>query len=404
MSKVQTSADLEFARPVLGLIQARLTEPRRFIQVLGGPRQVGKTTLARQAMAASGLPSHYATADSPTPHDASWIAQQWEVARRRAASGTALLVLDEVQKVAGWAEVVKAQWDADTAQHRYIRVLVLGSAPLLVQHGLAENLAGRFERIACTHWSFTEMREAFGWSLDEYVYFGGYPGAASLVADEPRWRRFIEDSLIETTISRDILLLTRVDKPALLRRLFHLTCEYSGQVLSYTKMLGQLHDAGNTTTLAHYLDLLGASGFVTGVAKYCGGRVRQRASSPKLCVLNSALLAVTSGASLAQTRADGEVWGRFVESAVGAHLLNEARRIGAEVSHWRDGILEVDFVVASGRHVVAIEVKSGRKRAARPGMAAFLARFGPARALLVGEGGIPVGEFLATPVEAWLGG
>lgn len=280
--------------------------------------------------------------------------------------------------------------------------MLLGSAPLLVQQGLTESLAGRFEVVHLPHWSLAEMRAAFGFSLDQYVLFGGYPGAAPLVGEPERWRRYILDALVETTIARDVLLLTRVDKPALLRRLFELGCRYSGQVLSYTKMLGQLHDAGNTTTLAHYLDLLGAAGLLTGLPKYSGSALRRRGSSPKLQVLNTALMSAQGGVRLEAARADRDIWGRLVESAVGAHLANAATAGRCEVFYWREGNREVDFVVRAGRAVTAIEVKSGRSCDTHPGLAVFADRFRPARKLLVGGDGIPVEEFLLEPVAHWI--
>jgi predicted AAA+ superfamily ATPase len=259
----------------------------------------------------------------------------------------------------GRSETVKRLWDEDTRARRVLRVVLLGSAPLLVTQGLTESLAGRFELLPLPHWSFAEMRAAFGWSLDEYLFFGGYPGATPLIGEPARWARYIADSLIETSIARDVLLLTRVDKPALLRRLFELACCYSGQVLSYTKMLGQLQDAGNTTTLAHYLDLLAGAGMVRGLPKFAGDAARRRGSSPKLQVMNNALMTAVSGRTLEEARADREFWGRLTESAVGAHLVNaEATGAGA-VSYWREGNHEVDFVVQSGRRLTAIEVKSG---------------------------------------------
>jgi len=172
---------------------------------------------------------------------------------------------------------------------------LLGSSPLLVQQGLSESLAGRFEILRIGHWSFSEMRDAFGLTVDQYLYFGGYPGSAALINDEERWRRYLLDSLIETTLARDILLMNRVDKPALLRQMFRLGCEYSGQILSYQKMLGQLQDAGNTTTLAHYLDLLSGAGMLCGLSKFSSEVVRQRGSSPKLQVLNNGLMTAQSG-------------------------------------------------------------------------------------------------------------
>ena len=254
-----------YKRPLYQTLLSRLKEPRRFLQVLAGPRQVGKTTLARQAMEGGRTRSQYASADEPTLQDRAWIEQQWDLGRMKAKDGEALLVLDEVQKVPGWSEVVKRLWDEDTAKRVSLKCVLLGSSPLLVQRGLTESLAGRFEILHVTHWSFAEMRDAFGWDVDQYVYFGGYPGAAALIEDRQRWARYIVESLIETTLSRDILLMTRVDKPALLRRLFLLGCDYSGQILSYQKMLGQLQDAGNTTTLAHYLELLAGAGMLKGV-------------------------------------------------------------------------------------------------------------------------------------------
>src|SRR6202453_4635140 len=282
----------------------RLKEKRRFVQVLAGPRQVGKTTVVRQVMEASQIPAHYASADEPGLRDRTWLEQQWDIARLKAGENKsgALLVLDEIQKVAHWSTVVKLLWDADTHSGVPLKVVFLGSSPLLIQSGLTESLAGRFEVIAVPHWSFTEMQEAFGWTVEQYIYFGAYPGAAELISDPERWRRYILDSLIETTISRDILLLTRVDKPALLRPLFQLGCAYSGQILSYQKMTGQLTDAGNTTTLAHYLDLLQGAGMLAGLAKYARGQVRQRGSSPKLQVLNTALMSAQDSRSLAQAR------------------------------------------------------------------------------------------------------
>ena len=394
-----------FVRPHATELARRLREPRRFIQVVTGPRQTGKTTLVHQVTEASGLPVRFTSADEPTLRHAAWIAEQWEAARLEAAGAGrrgAVLVIDEVQKVPGWSETVKRLWDEDTRAGHRLKLILLGSSPLLVQQGLTESLAGRFEVIRLPHWSFAEMRRAFGWSVDEFVVHGGYPGAAPLVAEPARWRRYILDSLIETTIARDVLLLTRVDKPALLRRLFELGCCYSGQVLSYTKMLGQLHDAGNTTTLAHYLDLLAGAGLLTGLPKYAGSLVRQRGSSPKLQVLNTALMTALADVSPGRAMADPVLRGRLVESAVGAHLANAAATGECDLFYWREGNREVDFVVKAGRRLVAIEVKSGRVRDFLPGMDAFVAAFTPDRTLLVGADGIALARFLEKPVSHWL--
>jgi hypothetical protein len=246
------------------------------------------------------------------------------------------------------------------------------------------------------------MKDAFGWGPDQYVYFGGYPGAADLIKDRQRWSRYIIDSLIETTISRDILLMTRVDKPALLRRLFHLGCNYSGQVLSYQKMIGQLQDAGNTTTLAHYLELLSGAGMLTGLQKLAAQRVKQRASSPKLQVLNTALLSAQSNLSFEAARKDREFWGRLAESAVGAHLINSATGNNLEVFYWRERNKEIDFILRRNKDLVAIEVKSGVTKGSLPGMEEFGRIFKPKRKLLVGGDGILLEKFLLHPVEEWL--
>lgn len=402
---VSKNAPPEFSRVYARTLAGRLEEPRRFLQVVAGPRQAGKTTLVLQALASWGGRARYASADEPTLQDRAWLVQQWEAARllaRDAGASGAVLALDEIQKLPNWSEMVKRLWDEDTVRRLPLHVVLLGSAPLLMQRGLTESLAGRFELLPIPHWSFAEMRAAFGFTLDQYLFFGGYPGAAPLASDPVRWARYIRDALIETTISRDVLLLARVDKPALLRRLFELGCRCSGQILSYTKMLGQLQDAGNTTTLAHYLDLLAGAGMLTGLQKYSGSAVRQRGSSPKLQVLNTALMAALSGLSPAEAGTDGHFWGRLVESAVGAHLANAAAAGEGEVYYWRDKNREVDFVFTSGRRILAIEVKAGARRGALPGMQAFGDRFGPTRMLLVGADGIPIEAFLERPVRYWL--
>jgi predicted AAA+ superfamily ATPase len=398
-------ANIPYARPQTAQLKRRLVEPRRFIQVVAGPRQVGKTTLVQQVVDALARPARYASADEPTLRGSGWIAQQWDAARLEsdaAGRSGSVLVLDEVQKIGGWSEVVKRLWDEDTRARRRLRVVLLGSAPLLIARGLTESLAGRFEILHLPHWSFAEMHAAFGWNVDQYIFHGGYPGAAPLIRDHGRWTRYILDAICETTISRDVLLLSRVDKPALLRRLFELSCRYSSQILSYTKMLGQLQDAGNVTTLAHYLDLLEGAGMVRGLQKYTGGLARQRGSSPKLQVFNTALQTAPAGLTLKEARADPAVWGHLVESAIGAHLANAAASGDCELFYWRDGNREVDFVARKGRTVTAIEVKTGRARDILPGLSAFVAAFKPKRQLLVGGDGIAVEEFLRTPVARWL--
>ncbi|HEV2701696.1 MAG TPA: ATP-binding protein [Steroidobacteraceae bacterium] len=393
----------DFRRPQATVLAERLAEPRRFLQVIAGPRQVGKSTLVQQVTGELGIPVRYASADEPTLRSTDWIGQQWEVARLEATGKAgAVLVLDEIQKIPAWSETVKRLWDEDTRSKRPLKAVLLGSAPLLIAQGLTESLAGRFETLRLPHWSYAEMREAFDFTLDEYLYFGGYPGAAPLAHDPVRWARYIADSLIETSIARDVLLLTRVDKPALLRRLFELACRYSGQILSYTKMLGQLQDAGNTTTLAHYLELLAGAGMVCGLPKYVGDAARSRGSSPKLQVLNTALMTVTAAVTPDEAKSDREFRGRLIESAIGAHLANAAAAGDCELFYWRDRGQEVDFVVKAGAHLTGIEVKSGRAPLAHAGTAAFAATFKARRTLMVGGDGVKVEEFLLKPASHWL--
>jgi predicted AAA+ superfamily ATPase len=304
-----------------------------------------------------------------------------------------LLVIDEVQKIDNWSEIVKQQWDRDTREKINIKVILLGSSRLLIQKGLTESLAGRFEITQLGHWSFSEMEKAFGWTVEEYIYFGGYPGAAQLIQDEQRWRNYIKDSLIETSISKDILMLTRVDKPALLKRLFELGALYSGQILSYTKLMGQLQDAGNTTTLSHYLQLLSDAGLLGGIEKYAGNVVHKRSSSPKFQVYNNALLTALENHTFEEIQTNAKDWGRLVESAIGSHLINSSVSERFELYYWRENNNEVDFVIKKNGKLIGIEVKSGR-RADNKGMSAFSKSYNPDKVLLVGTGGIGIAEFL----------
>ena len=391
-----------FIRKELQSLNTRIGEPRRFIQVLIGPRQVGKTTLIRQLIDQLDFPCQYVSADAVGAANSAWIAQQWEAARFRLKTTGAdqtLLVIDEIQKIDNWAEIVKAQWDQDSFQQTPLKVILLGSARLLIQQGLTESLAGRFELMPLTHWTLDEMESAFGFSIDEFVFFGGYPGAAPLIKDQPRWRDYVLNSLIETTVSKDILMMTRVDKPALLRQLFELGCSYSGQILSYTKLLGQLQDAGNTTTLSHYIQLLDSAGLLSGLEKYAVDKARQRGSIPKWQVQNSALFSVFSPFLFEQVRANPVEWGRWVETAVGVHLSRSAQLGQLKLFYWREGNDEVDFVLQRGGQVVALEVKSGRSQSA-PGMVAFSRKVVSSKVLLVGQSGIPWADFLrADPLQ-----
>ncbi|HOX32926.1 MAG TPA: ATP-binding protein [Spirochaetales bacterium] len=392
-----------YNRPQAIILAERLRRERQCLQVLSGPRQVGKTTLAKQVGEKLGMPFRYASADESALRGAEWIVNQWREARAAAASSDigGLLALDEIQKIPLWAETVQRLWDEDSASGSRLRILLLGSAPSTIIEGLEEHLAGRYDVLNLRHWSFAEMQDAFGWNVEQYIFYGGYPGAAIFVSDPERWFHYLRDSLIDTTIARDILLLFRVYKPTLLRRQFELACRYSGQVLSYTKMLGQLREAGNTTTLTHYLELLSDAGIVAVIPKYAGDAERKRGSSPKLQVMNNALMVAQLGRPFEESRRDEEYWGRLVESAVGAHLVNEAAIGNCNLYYWRDGNYDVDFVVEIGGSLLPIEVRSGRAPCTRSGTEAFKATFGAERSLVVGEGGVPVEEFLSKSVVSW---
>lgn len=418
-----------YERPQGSTLIARLREAPRWLIIVTGPRQTGKTTLVEQVLRLIQRPSSHIAVDAPDSatapfatgfrggltslttgtslppvdqRDTRWLVRTWEEARHEAKASDEgfVLALDEIQKIPNWSETVKGLWDADRLAGLPLHVVLLGSAPLLMQQGMSESLAGRYEVIDMPHWSFAEMAAAFDFDLDRFIYFGGYPGPAPMIRDEIRWRSFIHRSLIEPNIERDILALQRVDKPVLLKQLFGLGSEYSGHILSYNKMLGQLDEAGNTTTLARYLDLLSMAGLITGLPKYASRAHRRRASSPKLNVLNTALMSVHSDYTYEQARADRTFWGHLVESAVGAHLVNTAST-EYRVYYWRDRGREVDFVLEHGRKLVAFEVKSGKRRGNVSGLQAFRKDFPVKASHVVGRGGIPVAEFLLTPAREW---
>jgi predicted AAA+ superfamily ATPase len=389
-------------RSHLQLVVSRIKEQRRFMQVLAGPRQVGKTTLVLQLLKEPGIQGFYVAADDISGIGLAWIEMQWETARQRlklAGTDSYVLIIDEIQKIPNWSETVKRLWDSDSRENIPLHVILLGSSRLLLQTGMTESLAGRYETMYISHWSLAEMREAFGWNADQYAWYGGFPGAASLISDEMRWKNYVSNSLAETSISRDILMMSRIDKPALMRRLFDLGCSYSGQMLSFNKILGQLLDAGNTTTLSHYLDLLDSAGMLGGLEKFSRDTVRKRSSSPKFQVHNTAFVSALHPLDFEMIVKEREKWGRIVESAVGAHLINNAYSQGYSLFYWREGNYEVDFVLEHKGRVVALEVKSGHSLRTA-GMVQFRKHYPDSKIMLVGKDGIPWEEFLLiNPLE-----
>ena len=399
---------MEYIRKQFYTLKERILEPRKFMQVLAGPRQVGKSTLVDQVLSQVSIPHTVVVADAVDPKDSDWIHRVWESARTTMMLRKLeeyLLVIDEVQKIENWSEVVKREWDADSRNHVNLKVVLLGSSRLLLKRGLTESLAGRFELIRMPHWSLQEMRDAFGVTLDEYIYFGGYPGPAHMIKDERRWRKYIKDSLVNPAIEKDVIMTSNIYKPALMKQLFELGCSYSAEILSLTKMMGQLQDAGNVTTLAGYLEILNQCALLTGLQKYANDEARRRGSIPKYQVYNNALLTAYKGRSFMADRTDTKVWGRWVESAVGAHLLSMADELDYKVFYWREpsrnaalGDLEVDFVIVRDGEVTAIEVKSGR-RGMNSGLPAFVEAFSPKRSFVVGTGGVSIEDFLNSEVE-----
>ena len=382
-----------------------LQEPRRTIQVVAGPRQVGKTTLVKQVLQQLSTPSRFFNADGVEPDDKDWIAARWEEVRALMHFNQyqeIVLVIDEVHKINNWSEQVKREWDADTFNDVNIKVVLLGSSRLLLKKGLTESLAGRFEILSMTHWSFQEMQEAFGWDINQYVYFGGYPGSAPYINNEARWRKYMRESIIAPAIEKDVLQTTYIYKPALMHQLFHLGCAYSGELLSYNKMLGLLQDAGNATTLVNYLEVLGESKLLTGLPKYVMDASRKYRTIPKLQVYNNALLtALTEGVSYENVFTDPQLWGRWVESAVGCYLLDKADELDCDLFYWREDNEEVDFVLRRADKLLAIEVKSG-KRQSNSGLSTFRQMYNPQHSLVVGGQALPLEDLFKGNIASLL--
>jgi len=393
-------AEYTYKRPVVKKILQGMKSKKKLLHIIIGPRQVGKTTAALQIAEGWKGPVVNASADLPLPPGSEWLRTQWEYAIGRAINhgdgkAETLLILDEVQKVPGWSEVVKELWDAENREDHGLQVILLGSSSLLIQKGISESLAGRFFLYRCTHWSFDEMEQAFSWDIDQWIFFGGYPGTADFIDQEDIWRQYVTDSLIETVITKDVLQLQTVAKPALLRHLFLLATVHPAQILSYNKMLGQLHDAGNTTTLAHYLKLLESAFLISGLELFKQGRLAKRGSSPKLILWNNGLTSAIVGEPFKNCRNDHSWWGRLVENAVGAHLLNHLAGLSYSVYYWRNKGAEVDFVVKTPKKIWAIEVKSGKPQNLR-GIAYFRKMYPAMKPLIIGHQGMALDEFFKT--------
>ena len=358
----------KFERAFVAKMEGRLNGDMPLIQVLVGPRQVGKTTGVRQLLDRVKGRFFFANADGVLVSDQNWLIEQWQ--RALALGDGALLVVDEIQKVSNWAESVKALWDAQPGR---LKVLLLGSSSLQLQSGLKESLAGRFELTRVYHWTFAEMHRAFGYGLERYLSFGGYPGAVRFEEDLERWYTYMKESIVEAVIGKDILQNRRVANPALFRQAFEILCHYPAQEISFNKLLGQLQDRGNTDLVKYYIELYGGAFLIYALQKYSAKEWLARSSSPKILPACPALYTMASG-----KWDDAERRGRVFELAVGAELV----QFPGEIYYWREKQAEVDFVYKSHGQLYAIEVKSGRKKSTK-GLDAFVAKFPQAGRVLI---------------------
>ncbi|MDM8336438.1 ATP-binding protein [Mediterranea massiliensis] len=390
-----------YKRAEYQIIKNRLEEQRKFIQVVMGARQIGKSTVVKQVLKDISIPFQLFSADNVPATNSAWISNCWAAVRSLKENNgwnCVILVIDEIQKIANWSEVVKKEWDEDTFHDCNIKVLLLGSSRVLLEKGLSESLAGRFEEIRMSHWSYSEMRDCFGFSVDQYLYYGSYPGAATLVEEQDRFQQYIQSAIIEATINKDILMNTPISKPALLRQTFELGAAYSGNLLSLNKMLGSLQDAGNASTLAGYINLLEESGLLCGLQKYSIDTARRKASIPKLQVFNNALKMVYTPVTFEQALLDRKAWGHIFESGIGAYLVSQGFVHRFEVFYWRERNDEVDFVLRKKGSIIAIEVKSNAEKKTG-GLEKFRELFAPRAAFIVGDGGISVEDFLSMDIR-----
>ena len=373
--------------------------PCSFIQIFVGPRQVGKTTAAEQILKQikdQNIDGKIVTADGPNI-DHTYLETWLEMAMNKASKAPYLLIIDEIHKIKSWSEVVKVFWDQRNRKQVPLNLLILGSSQIMLDAGVSESLAGRIEKHYFTHWNYLEINEAFNVSINDYIYWGGYPGTYHIIDDEIRWKKYVNLSLIDTILMNDIMILKNIAKPALMKNCFELACLYSGKELSFNKMLGQLQDVGNTTTLASYLYILERASLVCGLDKYSTSLIRQKKSSPKFQVFNNAFLSSLSLNSKNKVMDTPDVWGRWVESAVGAHLLNICQNSQYKLTYWRKDKMEIDFVLYDNKNIWLIEVKSGKKKRYKTNnFKLFQKEFDClTKSMVVGSGGMELIDFFS---------
>jgi predicted AAA+ superfamily ATPase len=354
----RTTLDFSAARE---LLLKRLSEPAPGrIQLLSGPRQVGKTTLLLEIAERERGAAIYAAADGPEAALPGFWERLWGEAESRASAvKRAVLLLDEIHLMPQWAARLKGEWDRARRRKVPIHVIATGSSALRLSSGSRESLAGRFERTVLTHWSASSLSDIFGVPRSEVsdlvVRRGTYPGAFQYSEDVGRWTAYVRDSILEPAIGRDILAIEAVRKPALLRQVFGVCASSPAQIVSLQKLQGQLQDSGALETIAHYLQLLEEAFLVVPLTKHSTRAARQRAAPPKLVTLNNALLAVVEPRGIPDASRDSARYGAWVENACIAYAWNSGQR----VSYWREEPHEVDAVLEGSWGAFAVEVKTG---------------------------------------------
>lgn len=350
-------------------LTSRLGGNDGLIQVILGPRQVGKTTTILKLIDEQYKDvSRYVSADTVFNPGAAWLRGEWQ----NAIEKNQILFIDEIQKIDNWSEAIKALYDETKRAKKKIKCVLLGSSSLAIQSGLTESLTGRFQLINAYHWNYKESHQAYGLNFEEYVRYGGYPGSYRFIHTDD-WNDYVLNSIINTVIEKDILLYHAVKKPALFKQAFEIIVSYPAQEISYAKLLGQLQDGGNTDLIKYYLELYQGAFLIKILEKYSEKVIKIKASSPKIIPLAPCIPYIQT-----RTAYDAEVKGRIFELMVGAQLV----RTNEQLYYWREGKFEVDYVLKSGSKVFAIEVKSGKKRSER-GLEEFKKRFKKARGIII---------------------
>ena len=386
-----------YNRAQLSVLKSRMAEPRRTIHVVMGPRQVGKSTMIDQFVEKATVPYSLFSADGVGKTNTAWISEKWHEVRTRMMlynETEHILIIDEIQKIVGWSEIVKKEWDQDTREKRNLKVILLGSSRLLIQKGLEESLEGRYEALKMGYWEWEEMRDAFGFTMEQFIYFGGFPGLAPYINDEDRWRKMMEDSIISPILNHDILDNEEIRNPPLLRQVFELGSIYSAQEISLTKMQGVVN-SGTVPTISSYLRILDETMLIKPLQKYDNSVIKTKNSIPKLQAYNNAFRNSYCQHTFEEALMNKTEWGRQVESAVGAYLAGRAILDGFELLFWRDEKKnECDYVLKKGERLIAIEVKSGHVDNI-DGYHAFMKKFEKniVNSFIVGPEGLPLEDF-----------